>query len=56
MSETNGVKQVEYTDKNIITLEDLEHVRRRPGCISESWVTVRMDGNCLLRKCWIIRG
>ncbi|NLK47287.1 MAG: type IIA DNA topoisomerase subunit B [Bacteroidales bacterium] len=31
MSETNGVKQVEYTDKNIITLEDLEHVRRRPG-------------------------
>ena len=31
MSETNGMKQVEYTDKNIITLEDLEHVRRRPG-------------------------
>ncbi|OQB29351.1 MAG: DNA gyrase subunit B [Bacteroidetes bacterium ADurb.Bin174] len=25
------MKQVEYTDKNIITLEDLEHVRRRPG-------------------------
>jgi len=31
MSETNGMKPVEYTDKNIITLEDLEHVRRRPG-------------------------
>src|SRR5690554_6055524 len=31
MSETNGMKQVEYTDSNIITLEGLEHVRRRPG-------------------------
>ncbi len=25
------MKQVEYTDSNIITLEGLEHVRRRPG-------------------------
>ncbi len=31
MSETNGMNQVEYTDSNIITLEGLEHVRRRPG-------------------------
>lgn len=31
MSETNGLNKVEYTDSNIITLEGLEHVRRRPG-------------------------
>ncbi len=31
MDELNGVQQVDYSDSNIITLEGLEHVRRRPG-------------------------
>ena len=31
MDELNGIQQVDYSDSNIITLEGLEHVRRRPG-------------------------
>lgn len=31
MDELNGMQQVDYSDSNIITLEGLEHVRRRPG-------------------------
>ena len=31
MDELNGKQKVNYSDKNIITLEGLEHVRRRPG-------------------------
>ncbi len=31
MDELNGKQKVVYGDKNIITLEGLEHVRRRPG-------------------------
>jgi len=31
MSETNPTMAVDYGDSNIITLEGLEHVRRRPG-------------------------
>lgn len=31
MSETNPTVSVDYGDSNIITLEGLEHVRRRPG-------------------------
>lgn len=31
MEEINEIQQVEYGDSNIITLEGLEHVRRRPG-------------------------
>jgi len=31
MDELNTIQQVDYSDSNIITLEGLEHVRRRPG-------------------------
>ncbi|MDD3321814.1 MAG: DNA topoisomerase IV subunit B [Paludibacter sp.] len=31
MEELNNIQQVDYGDSNIITLEGLEHVRRRPG-------------------------
>jgi topoisomerase-4 subunit B len=31
MDELNTMQQVDYSDSNIITLEGLEHVRRRPG-------------------------
>ena len=31
MEELNNIPQVDYGDSNIITLEGLEHVRRRPG-------------------------
>ena len=31
MEELNVIQNVEYSDNNIITLEGLEHVRRRPG-------------------------
>ncbi|GAB1416306.1 DNA topoisomerase IV subunit B [Paludibacter sp.] len=31
MDEVIGTQQVEYGDSNIVTLEGLEHVRRRPG-------------------------
>ncbi len=31
MDELNGMQKVDYSDSNIITLEGLEHVRRRPG-------------------------